>query len=70
MRRADLIERLVWLLLLLAVCLVAAPGRAIAEAEASARLIPPETSVALIDLPHEKVAILLPDGSCRYVLYT
>lgn len=51
MRRADLIERFVWLLLLLAVCLFAAPGRAIASAEAPGRLIPPETSVALIDHP-------------------
>lgn len=40
MRRADLIERLVWMLLVLAVCLVAAPGRAIAAAETPAQLIP------------------------------
>lgn len=43
MRVADLIERVIWMLLL-AVCLVVAPGRAIAAAEPQGRLIPPGTS--------------------------
>lgn len=44
MRLADVIERMIWMLLLLAFCLIVAPGRAIAVAAVPGQLIPLGTS--------------------------